>query len=72
MDSSRLFCEKALNLSQVGDGGVAVDPGLVLLPTEENSVLQIGSGKWYTFLAGGPSSFEMVLTLLAEIIAFHV
>ena len=45
---------------------------LVLLPTEVDAVTQEGCCKRNTVAALGPGGGKVILTLLTEVIAFHV
>ena len=45
---------------------------LILLPTEVNTVTQEGCYKGNTVGALGPGGSKVILTLLAEVTAFHV
>lgn len=54
-----------------GCGLVAFNPVFVLLPTEEDLVLKEKGCKRYMFVVLSSGRFEIVFTLLTEVVAFH-
>ena len=59
-------------LSRDRDCALGLVLPLVLLPTEVDVVTQKGCCKGNTVRALGPNSSKVILTLLAEVITFHV
>lgn len=70
---SQTFLEKSLKFFPYKGGGpILFDTDLILLPAEVDPIPEKRDCKRDAFIAFGFSSFEMVLALLIEIIAFYM
>ena len=72
-DSLNFLTKKSLEFV-LGDrnSGFAVNLLLMLLPSEQNLVLEKNGGKQYTILSFGINGCKIIFTLLAEVIALYI